>query len=451
MRRTPGNNLGARAAPPPTVKPAIQRFAIFNLGLSLMRVVYLNPSGKIGGAESSLLDVLASLSSTKPDWSLRLVMASDGPLGERAESLGVPATVVPFPPALARLGDAGAGGPAGRRVGQLSLLLRLLYASPAVNSYRRQLQRELRRLNPDVIHTNGFKMHVLGIWSRPTGVPVVWHIHDYVSTRPIMARLLRRYSNRCAAVVTNSKSVSRDVRRVCDNGLKVYSVYNAVDLTRFSPDGTSLDLDSIAGLDPAEPGTLKVGLMATLGRWKGHEVFLKALSLLPSGAKVRGYVIGGALYQTDGSQHALEDLREYAVRLGIEERVGFTGFVNEPAAAIRALDIVVHASTQPEPFGLVIVEAMACGRPVIASLAGGVGEIVEAGENALVHEPGDAAGLAKSIERLATDVVLRGRLAGAGRATAELRFDRDRLAAELIPIYESLGTPDFQTHEQVSR
>lgn len=416
-----------------------------------MRIVFLNPSGEIGGAESSLLDVLASLRATAPEWSLRLVMASEGPLGDRAELLGVPATIVRFPPALARLGDAGAGGPAGRRVGQLSLMLRLFFASGAVVAYRRKLHRELRRLNPDVIHTNGFKMHALGAWSRPSGVPVVWHVHDYVTTRPIMSRLLRRCANRCAAVITNSESVADDVRRVCNNGLKVYPVYNAVDLTRFNPEGRSLDLDAIARLAPAEPGTLRIGLLATLGRWKGHEVFLKALSLLPSSAKVRGYVIGGALYQTDGSQHALEDLRELALGLGIIDRVGFTGFVNEPAAAMRALDIVVHASTQPEPFGLVIVEAMACGRPVIASLAGGVGEIVEVGENALVHEPGDAAGLAKCIDRLATDVVLRRRLAVAGRATAELRFDRERLAAELIPIYQTLWTPGFKTQEQVSQ
>ena len=73
-------------------------------------------------------------------------------------------------------------------------------------------------------------------------------------------------------------------------------------------------------------------------------------------------MIGGTLYQTEGSQYDLEDLRRLAANLGLEGRVGFTGFVDEPAAAMRALDVVVHASTQPEPFGLVIAEAMAGGR-----------------------------------------------------------------------------------------
>ncbi|HEY0407688.1 MAG TPA: hypothetical protein VGC89_18280, partial [Pyrinomonadaceae bacterium] len=71
-----------------------------------MKIVYLNPSGQLGGAEMSLLDMLASLRAAAPDWSLRLVVSEDGPLAERAASLGVETIVLPFPNALARLGDA---------------------------------------------------------------------------------------------------------------------------------------------------------------------------------------------------------------------------------------------------------------------------------------------------------------------------------------------------------
>jgi glycosyltransferase involved in cell wall biosynthesis len=135
----------------------------------------------------------------------------------------------------------------------------------------------------------------------------------------------------------------------------------------------------------------------------------------------------------------MAELRALVSQLGLVGRVGFTGFVDDVGAAMRALDIVVHASTQPEPFGLSIIEAMACGRPVIASRAGGAAEIVEASGGALFHRPGDAADLANRIAQLAGDSARRLCLGRAGRATAVRLFARPRLAQELIPIYERVA------------
>lgn len=396
-----------------------------------MKLVYLNPSGQLGGGEVALLDLMASIRAAEPEWSLHLIAGAEGPLAARAERIGVSITVLPFPNALARLGDAGTGGSS-----RAALLTKLVRAAPAVIGYAGKLKQVLRELRPDLLHTNGFKMHVLGARARPhKGIPVIWHVRDYVSSRPLMARLLRRYMGRCAAVVTNSRSVAKDVRSVCGEGLKIYPVLDAIDLEKFSPVGNALDLDSLAGLAQPEQGTIRVGLLATMAFWKGHDVFLNALSRLPPDLKVRGYVIGGALYQTDGSQHSVENLRSLAGRCGLGDKVGFTGFVDDPASAIRALDIVVHASTEPEPFGLVIAEAMACGRAVIASEAGGAAEIITKGVDALGHRPGDVEGLADCIARLATDADLRARLGQAGQVTAKREFDRARLATELTPIY----------------
>ena len=398
-----------------------------------MKIAYLSPSGQLGGAEISLLDFLASLRAAEPEWPLALILAEEGPMVARAEDLGIRTTVVPFPPSLARLGDAGVGGPSGNQISRLALVARLFSASAAVAGYSRQLRVALARIAPDLIHTNGFKMHILG--ARTRRAPVIWHVHDYVSLRPVMMRLMRSHASRCAAAVANSHSVAADLQSACNGRLKVYPVYNGVDLDRFSPDGPTLDLDKLAGLEPAEPGTLRVGLLATLGRWKGHAVFLKAISLLPPSLKVRAYVIGSAIYKTDGSQFQMSDLRERAARLGIARKVGFTNFVEQPDAAMRTLDVVVHASTQPEPFGLVIAEAMACGRAVIASQAGGAAEIINAGVDSLGHDPGDSEGLAERINQLAIDPSLRAKLGAAARRSAEQHFNRARLASELIPIY----------------
>jgi len=396
-----------------------------------MRIVFLSASGQLGGAERVLLDLLASLRAAKPGWSLHVVVAGEGPLAGAALELGAVVHAFAFPTGLRRAGDAGGSG--------VLLLRRLIAAGPAGARWLTRLRALLRRLDPDVVHSNGFKMHVAGALALPPEARLVWHAHDYVSPRRVMARALRRLAPRASAAVAISRSVAGDVRRVCGPGLRVEVVYNAVDLARFHPDGPRAPLDELAGMPSASPETVRVGLVATMGLWKGHDVFLRALSLLPPELPVRGYVVGGRIYATAGSEVDPDALRRLAAELGIAERVGFTGFVDDPAAAMRALDVVVHASTQPEPFGLVIAEAMACGRPVVVSTAGGAGEIAREGIDALGVPPGDAAALAAAIRRLVEDTTLRARLGAEGRARAERDFDRARLAGELVPLYRSLA------------
>jgi glycosyltransferase involved in cell wall biosynthesis len=395
-----------------------------------MRVVYLNPCGQLGGAETSLRELLASVRKAAPDWELWLVLGEDGPLAEDARKLGVQVAMAPFPHALARLGDA--------RTRPLAMLGHLLQATGATIRYKTRLARIVESIQPDIIHTNGFKMHLLGAWTRRRGTPLVWHIHDYVSTRSFMSRLLSLSRSACSVAVVNSKSVAADLRTLLPN-LPIVPIYNAVDLERFSPSGMKLDLDALSGLEPAAPGVVRVGLVATFARWKGHKVFLRALARLSSDTPIRGYVIGGPIYQTNGSQWSRAELEEELERLGLRGRVGFTGFVPDAASAMRSLDIVVHASTDPEPFGMVIIEGVACEKAVVASQAGGASELFIDGETALSHPPGDEAALAQRILQLVRDKELRERLGKAGRAAAERLYRRERLAQELLGVYRKIG------------
>jgi glycosyltransferase involved in cell wall biosynthesis len=397
-----------------------------------LRIVFLNPSGQLGGAETSLRELLGSIRTEAPDWQLWLLLSEDGPLYDVARDLGVQVVVEPFPRALARLGDRGSN--------PVAKLASLLVAALPTLLYARRLARILRSLDPHVIHANGLKMHVLGAWARPKGTPLVWHIHDYVSPRPMMSRLLGWCRKACTLAITNSNSVARDLAHLLPR-LRIERIYNAIDLERFSPRGAKLDLDALAGLGPAPPATVRVGLVATFARWKGHKVFLEALAQLPAGlpVQVRGYVIGGPIYQTEGSQWSLEELQQEVQRLGLTGKVGFTGFVRDTPAVVRALDIVVHASTQPEPFGMVIIEGMACAKAVIASQAGGAAELFVDGQHALAHAPGDAAGLARQIERLAGDEALRERLGRAARMHAERLFHRKRMGDAVLALYNELA------------
>jgi glycosyltransferase involved in cell wall biosynthesis len=397
-----------------------------------MRVMYLSATGQLGGAEVSLLDILASIRDAQPSWPLHLLLAADGPLADRAASLGVSTATLPFPPSVARLGESGAiaAGRRSRFAAQLALA-----ASP-IAAYISRLRRRVHRVDPDVLHTNGLKMHVLAAQAR-LSPKLVWHLHDYLGRRGTSARLLQWSRSQCAIVIANSASVADDVRRTLKD-MDVTVVLNAVDLNRFSPSGDQLNLDELAGLSPAPEGAVRIGLLGTFARWKGHTLFLNAVASMATRTPIRAYIIGDAVYETDGSQYTRDELRRVAERLGIGHSVGFTGHVARPEAALRALDIVAHASTEPEPFGLVIIEAMASERPVVVSLAGGAAEIVTAGVDALGYAPGDVEALAARLTELATDPALRLRIARAGRATAEKRFDRSRLASQLVPIYQSV-------------
>jgi glycosyltransferase involved in cell wall biosynthesis len=216
----------------------------------------------------------------------------------------------------------------------------------------------------------------------------------------------------------------------------VYTLYNSIDLDRFAPQGDTVDLDTLGGFPPSPPGTVRIGLVATFARWKGHEIFIEAIGRLRALRPVRAYVIGAPIYTTRNSQFTLEELRHLVAARGLTGTVGFTGRIDDIASAMRSLDIVVHASTEREPFGLVIAEAMACGRPIVVSRAGGAGEIAKG--IALFHTPGNAAELADCLNQLADDASLRAAIGRAGREAAIRLFSRRQLVETLVPVYETL-------------
>jgi glycosyltransferase involved in cell wall biosynthesis len=117
--------------------------------------------------------------------------------------------------------------------------------------------------------------------------------------------------------------------------------------------------------------------------------------------------------------------------------VEFRGFREDVAGELARLDILVHASLIPEPFGQVVVEGMAAGLPVVAPRAGGPSEVIEHDVTGLLYEPGDARALASCIGDLADDPGRRDRLGRA--ATAKARdFAPEIIAAQLSEMYRAL-------------
>jgi glycosyltransferase involved in cell wall biosynthesis len=404
-----------------------------------VKIVYLNPIGSIGGAEQVLLCCLRGVRAVCPDAQLHLVVGSAGPLIDQARALGVEVTLRPLPAALSGLGDS-AFRYARRLRGAWDFCTQALRAVPSAWRYIRAMRSLLRELRPTLLHSNGLKTHWIARLAGPRGTPIVWHLHDFYSLRPLMAHTLHRARRGVVGGIAVSHAVARDAQKVLP-GLPLAVVPNAIDLCRFSPGvEESRWLDEAVGWSTASPSIVRVGLVATYARWKGHDVFLEAAARALSNSPqrpLRFYLVGGPIYHTR-AQFTQAELKARAVALGIADRVGFVGFQQDLARVYRSLDIVVHASIHPEPFGLTIAEAMACGKPVLISQAGGAVELFTDGQDALGVTPGDVAGLASAIRRLAEDPDSRRRLGENARATARQHFDEQHFGPQILNAYHQL-------------
>lgn len=398
------------------------------------RLVCLTTSAANGGAENSLATLLGALRHLEPDWAVTVIAPSAGPFLDRCRALGATALALPYPHALNVLGESAADAVGRSAIERQRFVGRTLRAAVTLPRYVSALRRAIRACGATVIHSNGVKAHIAAALAKPAGSRLVWHLHEYVQTRPVTAAILRRFVHRADAVVANSESVLADAAAALARRTCVRRIYNAIDLDVFRPDGATLDLDTPSGLAPDDTLT-RVGLVATFARWKGHEVFIEALARLARRRPVRGYIIGSPVYSTAGSQWTLPELKARADASGLTGAIGFTGQVNDVASAMRTLDVVVHASVRPEPFGMVIGEAMACGRAVVAARTGGAAELFDDRIHALGHAPGDAAELADRLEELVSDPSLRAALGARARTAACARFAPDRMAAEFREAY----------------
>lgn len=380
-----------------------------------MRIVYLSPLGALGGAERSLLNMIRTIRNVESNWELHLIAAEQGPLLTAAENLGAHVHCLPMPDNLM---SAGSGG--------LSVL-RATGMAWSMLSYAWSLRKLLRSLEPDLVHSNGVKFHLLSSLSMPRRCPLVWHIHEYFSSKGRAARLLQLAARRSCGLIGVSQDVLVDAQ--CVLGAKVGQVvYNAIDTDHFAPAPRSHVSEK-----------LRVGLLGTFAHWKGHDVFLAAAALLlkePNCPLVEFEIVGGPIYRTQSSQFTLEELTSMAERLGIRDHVTFVPFMSDPLAAYRSFDVVVHASTAPEAFGLTIAEAMACGKPLVTTALGGSAELTTPEVDCLVSEAGSPESLATAIRRLLVDPDRRHRLGARARETALSRLSLSQFGPALIAAYQ---------------
>ncbi len=184
-----------------------------------------------------------------------------------------------------------------------------------------------------------------------------------------------------------------------------------------------------AALGLAPEGAL-IGIVATLRSWKGHRYLLEAFAgLADRGARL--LVVG------DGPQR--EALEALAGQLGIAARVRFAGNQDDVAPWLQALDLFCLPSYANEGVPQALMQAMACGLPVISTPVGSIGEIVQDGDTGRLVPPEDAPALASAIEALLADPALRGRLGTNARAAALQRFGEERMVERMIDVFTAVA------------
>jgi glycosyltransferase involved in cell wall biosynthesis len=290
----------------------------------------------------------------------------------------------------------------------------------------------LRRVRFDLIHAHSWRTELGAVlWGRVfSRVPVVLrtvHNTDEFYVRPGYASLARASANRLDRIVVISDAVGRYLREAGVPAEKLVRIYYGLDVRGW---GSSTENSCSPSAIP-HPQT-SIAVVARLAPQKGHTILLDALPrVLASVPDVSVRIVGHEELST------VAELRAYAAARGVAEHVEFDGFRGDVPELLREIDLFVLPSLW-EGFGLVLLEAMAAGRPIVASAVGPIPEVVLDGETGLLVPPGDPGALAEAIVRVLSDRALAERLGRAGRARVERAFGLDRMVEQTDALYREL-------------
>lgn len=370
-------------------------------------LLFLDHAPALGGAEHSLLLLLKHLDRTR--WQPHLI-SPGGPLAEQARVLGVPVHTVPMP-----------------RLRRSSRFLRDWLTST------RSIARLARQVSAALLHANTVRTAFYAApAARLMNVPLVWHMRDFwlSESRPrwvwpdsLGKRLLGAAAVR---VIANSQAVAASLP--CSR--RVTMIYNGIEVTRFNPTLDNTPFRQQHGIPSDIP---VVGTIGRLRPWKGQERFLRAMARVAAAMPETWYlVVGGSIF--DVTDDYLQRLQRVATDLGLAARTVFTGHLEDIRPALAAMDVFVHAG-DPEPFGLVNIEAMAMAKPVVAFSHGALPEIVVDGDTGLLVPPGDEAALAEAAVALLRNPAWRALLGEKGRERVAQLFTAERMTANVSSVF----------------
>ncbi len=339
--------------------------------------------------------------------------APPGPLAEAAAQLGLDIHELAFP-RLRRSWQAPAG-----LVGDGLKIARLA-----------------GRIKAGAVYANTVRTAFYGaLVAKLAGIPFVWHMRDFWLSETASAagrfeRITKSWlCSSASQVIANSAAVKSNLP--CPK--KTTVVHNGIDVEYFSPGPGQKPARKKWGISERAP---VVGMVGRLRPWKGPDRFLRVMARVAQNfPTARFMLVGGS--PPDAGDGFAESLPALAGQLGISERVILTGHLDDVRPALAAMDIFVHPG-DPEPFGLVNIEAMAMEKPVVAFAHGALPEIVVNGETGLLLPPGDEEGMARSIFFLLNNPNEIRTMGQKGRARVIELFTIQQTVANLAAILSQL-------------
>jgi glycosyltransferase involved in cell wall biosynthesis len=380
--------------------------------------MYIDHTSDMGGAEHNLLNLVSTLRARGVH--ARVLTTPGGGLVERLREREIAVE-------LFDLSERTRFVPR-ERVG--SGLVRLLLGQlPELARVQADLRRRILASPVDLVQTNTLKAHVLGSLAvLGTGVPIVWHLQDLITqrgnSRPLLGALGALVRPR---IVCISEAVRADLPPELARTARV--IHNGIDDEGLRLRVSGRDVRSEFDIPAGAPLAVTV---AHLIPWKGHRHLLAAARHLRGRfPELRYLLVGGEILQWKGQRQALGAEAE---RLGVADRVIFAGLRADVAELIAAADLLVLPS-EHEPFGLALIEAMALGRPVVATAGGGVPEIVVDAQTGRLVPVADPQALAQGIAHF-LEHPAQARCAGqAGRERVRAHFSLAAMAEQFLSFY----------------
>lgn len=392
----------------------------------VMKVLYLDHTARMGGGEIALLNLVTHLDPTacRPT----VLLFSEGPLRRELTNAGIDVHVLELDPSVTNVRKDSLGASSLLRIRDLWRTIQFCH----------RLNRWIAARKFDLIHTNSLKADIIGgIAGRLAGVPVIWHVRDRISEDylpPGAARMFRWLARKIPdRIITNSAATRRTLGK--DGGRAASVVYSGTtsDGIQVVHDGTNMQDDLSDAVYNAESTIAIVGRIAP---WKGQHIFLQAAALIVKRIPfVKFFIVGCPLF---GEQKYEQELRQLCSSLNLDQHVVFTGFREDVSAFMAKMDVIVHASITGEPFGQVVIEAMAVGKPVVATNGGGIPEIVVHGKTGLLIPMNDAAAMAAAIASLIQDPALARNMGRLGRQRVQDHFTINHTARGVQDVYDSL-------------
>lgn len=380
-------------------------------------VLFTHPSAELYGADRTLLQLVAA-TVARGDRRAVVVLPRRGVLAARLEAAG----------ALVEVGELGAALRSDLRPS------RALHVARRTREGARFVRELVARHGAELVHTNTSVPVGAALGAHRSGAKHLWHVHEILEGPPWAVRLARALVSRWSdAAVANSEATATAMFDTARHPFDV--VHNGVDPARFA--GPFPPRDEVKARHGVPARAQLVVLPGRVNGWKGQELLAEAVAhgREDFAGRVVFLVVGDT---PPGQGHHGSALDRRIASLGVDSLVRRLPFTEELPQLLAAADLCVVPSTRPEPFGLVAIEAMAVGTPVVAAGHGGVVEAVVDGVTGTLVPPRDAVALAETMRALLEAPRLRARMGLAARRRVRERFTAGHYAARMLAVHDRL-------------